>query len=543
MIRTADIYLRLSNEELRVGESGSITNQRNIIKRYCDDNDIVIASEFVDDGYSGSNFDRPGFQAMLSHLRNSKVDMVITKDLSRLGRDMSESSYYAETYFPENRVRYIAISDNFDSDETNTLAPLQFAMNDVYLRDCSKKIKTVLNNKKRNGEYCACPPFGYMKAQGRKGVLTPDPNTAPIVQEIFELAYSGMSAYAIAKLLTEQNRITPLKYRVMYRDDFSEKGAAKASDYWNYVTVKRIIQNEVYLGNAVQGKTKKASVKSRKKIPIPKDEWLISEGTHTPLVSQEMFDKAQIYMKAHTKSYRDNPDMRKSVFRGLVFCPYCGSAMCSGGTVYKEERNRYWYLVCDKASEKHGVKCSVGARIKYETLLSIVKNDLNDVLASFSKDIDFNSIAQRAVQVSSDNQKYKDSAKEERALRKRLDDIKKIISKLYSDNINGVIDDDTLSGMVSSLTTEASGIKTRIEEIQNIDERVTNFAKGAEQFKKLAEQYTHIDELTPEILHTFISRIEVYKREQADGIAQNNSDATETQKVKIFYNFIGNISS
>ena len=262
-LKLADAYYRLSVEEANGGESSSITNQRSIVRQYCEDNGITIVKEFVDDGFSGSNFDRPGFSQMIAHLKDGLANMVITKDLSRLGRDMTESSYYAETYFPENQIHYIAISDNFDSNEVNIMAPFQFAMNDVYLRDTSRKIKQVINQKRTKGEYCACPPFGYMKNKDGTA-LEPDPKTAPIVQKIFAMAHDGKSARAIATALTESGDITPLKYRVLYRDNFGERGAARAVDEWNYTTVKRILKNPVYLGHTILGKTKKASLKSKK---------------------------------------------------------------------------------------------------------------------------------------------------------------------------------------------------------------------------------------------------------------------------------------
>ena len=221
-IKLADIYCRLSDEEKKHGnESESITNQRAIIRDYCEKHDIIIVKEFVDDGYSGGNFERPGFQAMLNHLSGGKVNMVITKDLSRLGRDMTESSYYAERFFPEHGIHYLAPGNDFDSMGDNLMAPFQFAMNDVYLRDTSRKVRQTLDMKRRKGKYAACPPYGYKKAERTTDQLVPDENTAPIVQQIFEWASSGLSTRTIANKLNEQCVIPPLKYRVECRDNFT----------------------------------------------------------------------------------------------------------------------------------------------------------------------------------------------------------------------------------------------------------------------------------------------------------------------------------
>ena len=239
-------YLRLSKEEAQRGESTSIENQRLIVNDFCARNGIILVGEFVDDGYSGSNFKRPDFQSMLKQLSLCKANAVITKDLSRLGRDMVESSYYAEQYFPEHNIRYIAIHDNFDNEQENVMAPFQFAMNDVYIRDCSRKIKNVLKSKREHGQYCACPPYGYRKDKNDKHRLVPDEVTAPIVKRIFTQAANGDSSRKIAIDLNTDSIIPPLKYRVLYRDEFGEKGASRASDIWNYTTVKRILKNQVY---------------------------------------------------------------------------------------------------------------------------------------------------------------------------------------------------------------------------------------------------------------------------------------------------------
>ena len=185
-------YYRLSREEAQKSESTSISNQKKIVESYCNQNGITILKFFVDDGWSGGNFERPGFQEMMRALETGKANVVITKDLSRLGRDMRESSYYAEQFFPENQIRYIAIADNFDSEAENVMAPFQFAMNEVYLRDGSRKIKDVLKMKRQRGEYCACPPYGYKKHPQNKDVLVPDEETAPIVQRIFRSAAAGL---------------------------------------------------------------------------------------------------------------------------------------------------------------------------------------------------------------------------------------------------------------------------------------------------------------------------------------------------------------
>lgn len=537
-VALADIYLRLSREEANSGESQSIANQRNIIRQYCKDNSITIAREFVDDGYSGSDFRRPGFQELLRHIETGLVNTVITKDLSRLGRDMSESSYYAESFFPEHDIHYIAISDGFDSNEVNMMAPFQFAMNDVYLRDCSRKIRQVLENKRKRGEYCACPPFGYMRDPKDKTAIIPDPSTAPIVQYIFELATKGHSAHAIANILTDESRITPLKYRVMYRDNFCDKGAARATDAWNHTTVKRILKNQIYLGHTVLGKTKKASVKSKKKVSIPQEEWTITYNTHTPLITQEVYDTAQYYIGMNTKSWNKYDRVRKSVFNGLVFCENCGSALCSSGSVYKGEREKYWYLSCQNIPRRSAHHCEHGARIKYADLVEIVKSELNHFISLSKEDID--DIIGFAIKSNSMNiYQEQDSLN---SIEKRISDIDNIILKLYNDNALGKITDEQLSSMVLKLNNESTSLKERAKKIQK---KANEFPidEAYKTFFHLIEHYNHIDELTPEIVRTFIERIEVGEKILPDGYKVASHSIPFRQNVRITYRFIGSIGT
>ncbi len=549
-IMIADAYYRLSVEDVRNGnsrrrglddESESIINQRNIVRAYCKKNRIILAREFVDDGFSGSNFDRPGFQEMLRHIESSDVNTVITKDLSRLGRDMVEAGFYAEKFFPEKGIRYLAIGDDFDSQGDNMMAPFKLAMNDVYLRDTSRKIKQVVNSKRQRGEYCACPPFGYMKDPNNKDTLIPDPMTAPIVQKIFKLAEIGKSAHAIAIILTEEKDITPLKYRVLHRDDFGEKGAARATDIWNHTTVKRILKNEVYLGHTILGKTKRASIKSKVKLNIPEEDWVVTKDTHKPLISQEQYDKAQMYMGMNTKSWSQHSQVRFSIFNGLIFCSNCGTAMCSGGTVYKGERDKYWYLVCNNIPKRSATKqCEHGARIKYTDLLEVIKQELNQFICL--DDDDISKITKAAIKSANSDSEYQGLEAQLIAMEKRSIEIDKIIGKLYSDNAKGLIDDDRLSRMVKELSEEAKTIDTKAKKLKEGKSETDEIKDAYDAFFKLAKRYTHIDELTEEIVRTFIDRIEVGEKILPPGYSVASHKIPYKQSIKIYYRFIGNIA-
>lgn len=539
-LKLAFSYLRLSiEEEGKIGESSSIANQRMIVQNYCRQHDITIVREFVDDGWSGGNFNRPEFQAMIQQLEEGKANIVITKDLSRLGRDMREASYYSEQFFPEHGIHYIAIADNFDSEIENIMAPFQFAMNEVYLRDGSRKVKDVLRSKRADGQYCACPPYGYKKNPSDKARLVPDENTAPVVQRIFERAAAGDSSRQIAMDLNSDGVIPPLKYRVLYRDEFSEKGAARASDTWNYTTVKRILKNPVYLGHTLLGKSRKVSVKSKKKVPVPREDWSVTENTHEPLVSQLRFDQAQANLGKGSSDYRAYDQVRKSIFGGIAFCAKCGHALCSCGTVYKGEREKYWYLSCINQRQDISNPCD-GVRIRYADLLEVVRQDLKSLLDMSDEEI--RQMMDRLFAES--NQKSALEVRKARldAANARMLTIDKIVTKLYTDHAEGKLDDERLSRMVADLEKESVALKTTIAELSQ-ENPESKQQENYEKFFNLARQYSHIETLDRETLLTFVERIEVGPKELMPGFEKvTHRNIPYRQSIRIFYRFIGELS-
>ena len=516
-------YLRLSNEEAQGGESSSITNQRMIVENYCRQNGITLVREFVDDGYSGGNFNRPGFKEMLKQLEQGKANLVITKDLSRLGRDMREASYYAEQFFPEHGIQYIAIADNFDTEHDNIMAPFLFAMNEVYLRDGSRKVKDVLKSKRESGQYCACPPYGYRKDREEKHRLAPDEMTAPVVERIFQRAAAGDSSRKIALDLNADGVIPPLKYRVLYRDEFSEEGAARASDTWNYTTVKRILKNPVYLGHTLLGKSKK-----------------VTKDTHPPLVDRVLFQRAQENLGRGSRDYRAYDHVRKSIFGGMAVCGKCGHSLCSCGTVYKGEREKYWYLSCTHQRQDIANPCQ-GVRIRYADLLELVRQDLNSLLALSDEDVE--ALVQEAVRRMGSEENLKARQLQKERAEARLATIDKIVTKLYTDNAMGKLDDDRLERMVCDLEKESAGLKAALEELSAPDavqEAVDNYTR----FFELAKQYTHLEQLDRDTLLTFVERIEIGPKMYENGGHKVPARANQPyrQSVRIFYKFIGELA-
>lgn len=532
-------YLRLSNEEAHSSESASIANQRQIIQNYCHHHGLTLVREFVDDGFSGGNFDRPAFQEMLQQLKAGKANMVITKDLSRLGRDMREASYYAEQFFPERGIRYLTIADNFDNSHENVMAPFQFAMNEVYLRDGSRKVKDVLRNKRENGQYCACPPYGYRKNPADKNRLAPDEQTAPIVQRIFERAAAGDSSRKIALDLNTDGVIPPLKYRVLFRDDFSPEGAARASDLWNYTTVKRILKNPVYLGHTLLGKSRKVSVKSKKKVAVPQSDWAITHNTHPALIAPPLFEQAQRNLGRGQRLHQTDGDIRKSIFSGLVFCARCGHALCSCGTVYKGEREKYWYLSCTHQRGDIANRCD-GVRIKYADLVEVVRRDLNALLAL--DDAQADALTRSVIEKEANDDGYAARQSRLQQAQSRLLTIDKIVTKLYTDNAEGKLDDDRLTRMVQTLEQESASHQATIDELKQQIPEQEDTEERFRHFFTLTKQCSQIDTLDRETLLTFIERIEVGPKQFENGLRKATHRNTPfRQDIRIFYRFIGTL--
>ena len=315
------IYIRLSKEDEdkeKYSESESIQNQRELLMQYISENKLNFVKEYVDDGVSGTSFDRPGFNSMISDIENGIINMVITKDLSRLGRNYVQSGYYTETYFPEHNVRYIAILDNIDTSTdsaNNDIAPFKSILNEMYAKDTSRKINSVLQSKREQGEFLGSAPYGYKKDPNKKNHLIIDEEAAKIVKLIFKKYLEGFGTTQIANFLSSQKILIPSDYNKKNRGN-------KSVDYglWAQSTVRFILSNEVYTGTVVQGKKKKLSFKSKKFISISEEDWQKVYNMHEAIISMEDFERAQKILN-NTKGSRVVE--KDYLFKGLLRCYDC----------------------------------------------------------------------------------------------------------------------------------------------------------------------------------------------------------------------------
>lgn len=369
------MYIRLSREDGDKEESSSVSNQRDMIRHYIDEfSELIYVDEYVDDGYTGTNFDRPGFKKMIADIENGRINTVITKDLSRLGRDYIDTGYYMQKYFPEMGVRYIAILDNVDSktdDGMNELAPFKAVMNDMYCRDGSKKIKSVFYQKKKKGEFIgSTPPYGYRKDPEDRHHLIIDEEEAVVIRRIYELSLEGWSYGKIARRLTKENVPVPSATR----NNMKRTGASILC--WKEGAVSDILKNQVYLGKIIQSKYRKLNYKSKKKIRTKPDEWIIVDGCHEPIISKEIFDMVQNISKNPTFfKYGDKP-VHNYLLKGLLRCAECGAPL---KTVYSES-----------VLKNHGeyrLRTVCYTRQKNRNLCTTHSNYIKDVEAAVLEDV------------------------------------------------------------------------------------------------------------------------------------------------------------
>ena len=327
------IYIRLSKEDLNGSTSESVVNQKSLLTKYVKDNNFVLFDIYIDDGYSGTNFDRPAFKKMIKDIESNLIDVVIVKDLSRLGRDYIKTGEYIEKWFPIHNIRFIALLDGIDTLydlSSNEMAPFKSVINDMYSRDNSKKIKMALRTKQEDGKWVGgCPPFGYMKDENDKNHLIINKEEVVIVKKIFSLFLKGHSINYIANYLSKQNIPTPSIIR-------GKKSKYASFGIWSPITIKNILTNELYTGNMVQNRRKKVNYKIKKIIKNDRSSWIVVNNTHEAIVSEKEFDLVNKLLKANNKLLHHD----KRLFEGLVYCSSCNKRLIL-------QKGKYEYFVCN----------------------------------------------------------------------------------------------------------------------------------------------------------------------------------------------------
>ena len=517
------LYCRLSQDDMLDGESNSITNQKAILKKYADDNGFKNTAFYVDDGVSGTTFERDGFKAMLADVEAGKVATVITKDLSRLGRDYLKTGEYIEIIFPDYDVRYIAINDNVDTLKSeNELMAFKNIFNDWYARDTSKKIRAVFKAKGQSGKPLATiPPYGYMKSETDKNHWVIDEQAAEVVREIFHLCISGYGPSQIARILTERNVLTPTAYAISHGRSIPYKSSYKIHR-WNPQTIKGILEKMEYVGHTVNFKSHKKSYKIKKKIDNPKEDWLIFENTHEPIISQEEFDLVQ-ELRKHTRKPQRNDEINP--FSGMVYCADCGKKMylCRSRSFSDDQE----HLKCSSYSMDKD-ECSAHY-IRTVVLKEIVLNELNKLLTDVKdskEDFVKEAMTRSELKLSSELDMSKKTL---RKAEKRLAELDDLFARLYEDNVSGKLSDERFEMLSKRYDNENNELKATIAELSSKIETAEQKTSDVTSFVRITKKYEHITELTPEIMHEFIDKITVH--------APDKSSGHRTQQIDIQFRF------
>jgi len=493
------IYLRLSKEDEKLGESGSITNQRAILLDYIDKNNLEFIKEYIDDGVSGTTFNRNGFKKMLRDIEDKKINMVITKDTSRLGRDHIEFGYYVEKYFPENNIRYVAVCDNIDTfNNNNDMLLFKSAYNDLYVKDISNKIRASLNIKKRKGEFVgAYAPYGYKKDITNKHKLVVDPYPAKVVRRIFSLFIKGNSITSIANILTKEKIPIPSIHKNMNR-------GLKSSLFgiWNSSTIIDIITNPTYIGNLTQGRNKKINYKSKKRIHTKKQDWIISYNTCPAIIDKNIFNLANNIYQANKNKISSSNNL---LLKGLVYCHECNHKI--GFRTINKDINKT-YGSCNYYLKHRIYNACTPHNIKYNILEKIILNELDNILSKINY-----SKFQKELDNIQKNLFFNNKDKELKNLKKELSLIINKFDRLYDDRLSNLIDKNIYIRNYNKLTKEKNIIEEEIYKLSNLTNKDINIEEEFYFFiNNLKKDKRFISNIISKITYSETKDINIYFR-------------------------------
>ena len=499
----AALYVRLSKEDETEGPSQSVTNQKSLLYEFTEKHRLSVYDIYVDDGFSGTSFDRPDFNRMIRDIEDHKVNMVITKDLSRLGRDYIMTGHYMERYFPEHQVRYISLLDGIDTgieSTANDITPFRAIMNDMYAKDISKKIKSVKHDKQNKGLFIGWkPPYGYKSHPDTSNKLIIDEEAASIVRRVFSMALSGISCRKIADALNEEHIPSPSAYA---RFNVGNKGPY--TGLWCGQRISEILKNEVYIGNMVQGRMVKVSYKSKKYIRRPPDQWIVVEHTHDPIIDEESFRKVALMLnsRAHTRSRT-----YEYLLKGMVFCHECGAALVvlNRPTASRDVR---LFFVCQTYQRFTKARICTCHSIKVDTLTEAVLAKVRQVCSNYLNSASLLPIAQKTIE-RSQSENSVDS--EIQAIDRKLNSISANLDQMYSDRLAGILDPEDFQRIYTKVKAERTELAAKLKVLQTQKESP---AETEDQARALAQRFIEGSSNNRELLVSLIERIEYSEDKQ-----------------------------
>ncbi len=492
------LYIRLSKEDESEGPSQSVTNQQSLLNRFVREQRLSVYDTYIDDGWSGTTFERPAFQRMIQDIKAKKVNMVITKDLSRLGRDYIMTGHYMERFFPENRVRYISLLDGIDTgvDSTaNDITPFRAIMNDMYAKDISKKIKSVKHDKQRKGQFIGGKPvFGYRMHPTEKNRIVVDEKAAPIVQRIFAMALEGVSCRQIAVQLNEANIPPPSVYAGLKQ---ARQGVY--TGLWSSERISNMLQNETYIGNMVQGRSAKISYKSKKCQHRERRDWIVVENTHEPLVSRETFDKVQMLVASRKNTRCRTYDF---LLKGLIFCHECGYPLAVlNRRNAKGEESLYFVCRTYQRFTKAGV-CTCHA-IKEKLVTDAVLSKLREACQSYLNAEELLPLAQRSLEEANMEARQESDAL---AVENKIRILTSHLDKAYMDKLSGLLAEADFERIYARLKEERAVLEKQLTAMKQPD---FSPVKRQQLAKVLVRRFVDSAFASRELLCSLIERIEL----------------------------------
>jgi DNA invertase Pin-like site-specific DNA recombinase len=521
------LYCRLSRDDELQGDSNSIKNQKAILQKYATDNGFGNIQFFVDDGYSGTTFDRPDWQRLSGMIDEGQIGTLIVKDMSRLGRDYLQVGMLTEMVFPNNDVRFIAVNNGVDSvnGTENDMTPFINLFNEFYAKDTSRKIRAVFKAKGNAGKpLCTNPPYGYIKDPEDKNHWIIDETAAEVVREIFHLCVQGYGVSKIANIITAKHIMNPTAHAKALGIGVSDNRST-ADDYkWGNSTISHMLTRQEYIGSTVNFKTYRKSYKQKKQLKNDPDNWQIFEGTHEAIIDSETF---AIVQRLREGRRRVTPMGEMPILSGMLFCADCGAKLY-------QVRHRGWthdkeHFVCATYRKVKGGCSSHQIRnvVVEELLLDGIRN-----ITAFARDHEDEFVQMVTDKTRAEvNRSLRDDKRELEQAQVRAGKLDDIIQRLYEDNLDGKISDERFAKMTASYEDEQKTLESRIRELKAAIGTVTENASNVDAFLKLVRKYTDIQELTAEIIREFVEKIYVYKAERIDG--------KRVQRIKIVWNCIG----
>ena len=536
VIRITALYERLSKDDELQGESNSISNQKMFLEDYARKNGFSNLRHFSDDGYTGTNFNRPGFQEMLKEIEAGNVSTVIVKDMSRFGRNYLQVGFYTEMLFPQKSVRFIAINNNVDSDRPadNDFTPFLNIMNEFYAKDTSNKIKAVFNTRMQNGLRCSGSiPYGYYRDPADKQKLLVDPGAAAVVKEIFELAAKGNGPAAIASILTEKHVLIPSAYAAKYHPEQSNGREYEDPYRWRNSGISSILDRKEYLGHTVLKKTEQISFKTRKRRKLDDDEMYFFPNTHEAIIDQETWDAAQKFREAARQVDRApfGTYQNKHILSGFVFCADCGSRLTIQVHKGKGNDKLYYSYRCSLFSTDTK-KCSAHT-ISANVLEDIVLNELRRMSKQVIQDEEaFANVLRQQYEAKRSEQpaQFKRDLAE---AQKRFDELDGLIRSVYENFAKGLLPERQYKSLLRQYDEEQTELEKRIEALEQALAAQQSNPLKIDKFISLIRKYKNPEALTSELVHELLDKIVVHEG-RGKGKARR-------QQVDLYFNFVGQL--